>query len=123
MSQPFGHQPFGQPPFGQPPSGPIAIPYVDHHDGPRRVLTLDITTGNVVLRGGKIPPIASIDGRQYIVYWGVVHFEIPADRACHVSVHLEGEYVTQAASTLLPPGGPLTLTYETHYTSGIASFR
>lgn len=96
-----------------------AIPYVDHHDGERRILTMHVTTGNAMLGGGKIPPIVSIDGRQYIVYWGSMTFEVPADRSVHVSVHVEGEYITQAASILLPPGGPVALRYSTNYGSGI----
>ncbi len=97
-----------------------AIPYVDYHLGPRRILTLDIVTGNALMRG-KIPPVVSIDGRQYVVYWGPVAFEIPSDRACHVSVHVEGSHMGQAASTLVPPGESLTLTYQTDYGSGIGS--
>jgi hypothetical protein len=94
-----------------------AIPYVDAHAGEKRLLTLNLTTGNPMI--GKIPPIVSIDGRQYVVYWGLVSFEIPADRACHVSVHLEGEHVGQAASALLPPGPTLQLTYQTDFMSGV----
>jgi hypothetical protein len=98
---------------------PGVIPYVEWHTGPRRVLTLDLTA-NALLKG-QIPPIVSIDGRQYVVYWGSVTFEVPADRACHVSVHVEGEHVAQAASLLLSPGPaeqPLRLTYRTDYLSG-----
>jgi hypothetical protein len=93
------------------------IPYVDVHDGAKRTLTLNLTTGNAMVT--KIPPIVSIDGRQYVVYWGLVSFEIPADRACHVSVHLEGDHIAQAASALLTPGESLQLTYQTHYMSGV----
>jgi hypothetical protein len=109
--------------FGQPPAELVPIPYVECHHGPRRVLTINITSSNAMVSTGKTPPIVSIDGRQYIVYWGPVSFEIPADRPCHVSVHVEGDYVTQAASTLLSPGRSLTLTYETHYTTGVGTFR
>ena len=52
----------------------------------------------------KIPPIVGIDGRSYVVYWGPVTFEIPADRNVHISVHCEGDAIVQAASALLPPG-------------------
>jgi len=98
------------------------IPYVEAHTGPKRTLTLNLTTGNSVLKS-KIPPIVSIDGRQYVVYWGSVTFEVPADRACHVSVHCEGEHIGQAASLLLRPGESLQLTYETNYLSGNGSLR
>jgi hypothetical protein len=106
-------------PFTTPPG---VIPYVDHHTGPRRALTINVTSGNSMLKS-KIPPIVSIDGRQYIVYWGSIGFEIPADRACHVSVHVEGDHIGQHASVLLNPGDSLTLTYETDYVSGVGSLR
>ncbi|WP_181772175.1 hypothetical protein [Amycolatopsis pittospori] len=73
---------------------PGVIPYVDNHDGPRRLLTIDIT---VPLRAEVFVPIASIDGRQYVVSWGSVAFEIPADRNVHVSVHLQTNYAGGAA--------------------------
>lgn len=86
---------------------PGVIPYVDNHDGPRRLLTIDIPcVGNEARRTA---PIASIDGRQYVVSWGAVSFEIPADRNVHVSVYLHssggGAYYTstQFASTIVPP--------------------
>lgn len=101
----------------QPPAPPSVIPYVEHHAGARRILTLHLTTGNAIVRA-KIPPIVGIDGRSYVVYWGPVTFEIPADRAVHVSVHCEGDAIVQAASVLLPPGESLTLTYGTDYLTG-----
>ena len=100
----------------------MAIPYVDHHTGPRRLLQFNLTSGNSTLKA-KIPPIVSIDGRHYIVYWGTMTFEIPADRPVHVSVHVEGDRIHQAASALLPPGESLTLTYATNYMSGVATLR
>jgi len=100
----------------------MVIPYVDHHAGPRRLLQFNLTSGNSTLKA-KIPPIVSIDGRQYFVYWGTMTFEIPADRPVHVSVHVEGERIHQVASALLPPGESLTLTYATNYMSGVATLR
>ncbi len=100
---------------------PWLIPYVEHHQGTRRVLTLQLTTGNAAV-SSKYRPIVSIDGRQYVVVWGPVHFEIPADRNVHVSVHLEGDLVSQVASSLLGPGEEnLAFRYETHYGSGSGS--
>jgi hypothetical protein len=100
---------------------PWLIPYVDYHRGQRRVLTLELTTGNSTV-AAKYRPIASIDGRQYVVLWGPVHFEVPADRNVHVSVHLEGDLVSQVASVLLGPGeAPLSYRYETHYASGVGT--
>lgn len=100
---------------------PWLIPYVDYYQGSMRVLTLNLTTGNTMV-ASKYRPISSIDGRQYVVVWGGVSFEIPAERNVHVSVHLEGDIVGQAASILLPSGaGPVAFHYETHYTTGIGT--
>jgi len=100
---------------------PWLIPYVEHHQGPRRVLTLQLTTGNSMV-ASKYRPIVSIDGRQYVVLWGPVHFEVPADRNVHVSVHLEGDLVSQVASMLVGPGeANLAFRYETHYSSSAGS--
>ena len=100
---------------------PGVIPYVEFHQGPRRFLNLQLTSGNQMVVS-KYRPIVSIDGRQYLVIWGGVSFEIPADRNVHVSVHLEGDYIGQVASMLLPPGElPASFRYETHYGSGIGS--
>lgn len=79
---------------------PHVIPYVEHHVGPRRPLTLELTRSSAV---PSRPPIVSIDGRQYIVVWGAVTFEIPGDRNVHVSVHVESEGVAYSASTILVP--------------------
>ncbi|MFD5096147.1 hypothetical protein ACFWMR_36470 [Amycolatopsis thailandensis] len=78
---------------------PGVIPYVDNHDGPRRLLTIDIP----LVREARIfAPIASIDGRQYVVSWGSVTFEIPADRNVHISVHLQTNYTGRAGDTTTP---------------------
>ena len=99
---------------------PGVIPYVEAHDGPRRLMTLTLTSGNV--GAGKHVPVVAVDGRRYVVVWGVVTFEVPADRNVHVSVHIEADYLTQACSTLLPPGDqPVSFRYETRYTSGTGS--
>ena len=104
----------------QPP--PSVIPYVEWHSGAKRLLSLLLTTGNALVRA-KIPPIVGIDGRSYVVYWGPVTFEIPADRNVHVSVHVEGDAIVQAASALLPPGDSLSLVYETDYPTGRGTLR
>ncbi|RZQ65344.1 hypothetical protein [Amycolatopsis suaedae] len=93
---------------------PGVIPYVDNHEGPRRLLTVEIppVSGNAVR---YYVPMASIDGRQYVVSWGAVSFEIPADRNVHVSVHLQTNHATGYTSTpfasivLVPHPGPLRL--------------
>lgn len=102
------------------PAHPAVIPYVEAHDGPRRLMTIALTSGNV--GASKHVPVVGIDGRRYVVVWGAVTFEVPADRNVHVSVHIEADYLTQACSMLLPPGDqPASLRYETHYTSGRGS--
>jgi hypothetical protein len=85
---------------------PGVIPYVDHHDGPRRLLTVEIPHLGHTVRA--YAPIASVDGRQYVVSWGFVSFEIPADRNVHVSVHLHtnsghDHTITPFASIVLSP--------------------
>ena len=101
---------------------PGVIPYVEHHTGERRVLTLHLTSGNSMLTG-KTTPVVGIDGRKYLVYWGAVSFEIPADRAVHLSVHVEVERIGQVATALLPPGNAVAMTYTTDYMSGMGSLR
>lgn len=100
---------------------PGVIPYVEFHQGPRRILTvvLEITS---LFGGGparsRIAPGLFVDGRQYLVYWGRVHVEVPADRSVHIGVGVQDGL--QGASTLLPPGeGPVGLRYEV--TNGGAS--
>ncbi|WP_426242593.1 hypothetical protein [Nocardioides sp. LHG3406-4] len=102
-------------------STPGVVPYVEWHTGPRRTVTVGLTTGNSIV-ASRYRPIVSIDGRQYVVVWGPVTFEVPADRNVHLSVHLEGDIVGQVASVLLPPSPEnLRFRYETHYKSGVGS--
>ena len=102
-------------------STPGVIPYVEFHTGPRRLLTIDLTTGSSRVQD-RHRPVASIDGRQYVVVWGPVSWEIPADRNVHVSVHLEGDIIAQAASVILPPAdGRAVLRYTTDHMSGIGT--
>ena len=95
-----------------------AIPYVEHHEGERRLLTLQVTTQNV-MASGRFWPVVSIDGRSYVVFWGFMTFEIPADRSCHVAVYIQADAMTQAASLLLPPGRDVTLVYATDFATGL----
>ncbi len=100
------------------PSAPPPIPYVEHHEGERRLLTL--TLGHP---GGprNSAVVVGIDGRSYVVTWPVAVFEIPADRPVHVSVHLTGtEYPCPAAVLLFPPSVP-QLTYRMASGSGAAT--
>jgi hypothetical protein len=94
------------------PSVPAGVvPYVECYTGARRVLTVTMDTRGM---GGprvkaRICPTVSIDGRPYVVYWGEVHFEIPAERPVHVAVALQDG--VQAASTLVPVGADARIHY------------
>lgn len=80
---------------------PGVIGYMEFHDGPRRVLTIDCQAPS--LTAGSYRPIISIDGRSFQVMWGPVSFEIPADRNVHVSGHVMADSMTGFASLLLDP--------------------
>jgi len=94
------------------PSG--VIPYVDHHVGPKRLLTVSLEAGGGLLGGISktvVKPNLFVDGRQYIVYWGPVTVEVPADRSVHIGVGMQDGL--RGASVLLPPGTePLALRYH-----------
>jgi hypothetical protein len=92
-------------------STPGVIPYVEPHDGPRRLLTIEPVPSGM-LAPEACCPVIGIDGRQYYVIWGPTTFEIPADRNVHVGAHLAAESQSGFASALLPPGSdPLSLQY------------
>jgi hypothetical protein len=98
------------------------VPYVEWHTGPRRTLTIDLhprTGALTVISPDRIAPTVGIDGRQYVVYWGRVYFEVPADRGVHVAVSLQ-EGVA-ASSLLLPPGDSTYLSYVADFGAGRAT--
>lgn len=81
------------------------IPYVDNHDGPRRRLDVDTTGAS----SHRVPQIA-IDGRNYVVYYGRVSFEVPADRPVHVAAWVnsgDSGLIYSASHLLLPQHAPL----------------
>jgi len=90
------------------------IPYVDHHTGPKRLVTVALDAGSGPLKGlakSTVKPNLFVDGRQYIVYWGQVTVEVPADRPVHLGVGMQDG--VRGASLLLPPGtGPVLLDYH-----------
>lgn len=94
--------------------GPLAIPYVDAHHGPRRVVVLHLQRSSTV---GSVP-VVGVDGRSYVVVWGSVAFEVPADRPVHLSVHLHLDRLAYAASTLLLPQHKAELTYSVSWGRG-----
>lgn len=84
---------------------PGVIPYIDVHHGPRRFVTVSIEGPRTPLAGatiGQIQPNLFVDGRQFIVYWGQVTVEVPADRAVHLGIGLQDGL--RGASLLLEPG-------------------
>lgn len=82
------------------------IPYVDAHTGPKRLATVTLhAPGGTPFAGltqAALKPNFFVDGRQYIVYWGQVTFELPADRSVHLAVGMQDGL--RGASMLLPPG-------------------
>ena len=92
---------------------PGVIPYIDVHDGPKRLVTVTLEPVKALVRGlteKMVQPNLFVDGRQFIVYWGTVTVEAPADRAVHVAVGLQDGL--RGASVLLEPGpGPETVHY------------
>ena len=99
-------------PASQTPAG--VIPYVDHHIGPKRLVTVNLDAGSGPLKGlakSTVKPNLFVDGRQYIVYWGQVTVEVPADRPVHIGVGMQDG--VRGASLLLPPGAePVLLDYR-----------
>ena len=97
------------------------VPYVEWHSGPRRTLTIDLRNHGTILSAmaNRIAPTVGIDDRQYVVYWGRVFFEVPADRAVHVAVSLQDG--VQASSVLIPAGADAYLEYLANFTSGRAT--
>jgi hypothetical protein len=98
----------------QPATPPGVIPYVEHHTGPRRLVTVGLSAGGTPLAGyskAMVKPNLFVDGRQYIVYWGEVTVEVPADRSVHIGVGMQDGI--RGASVLLPPGSePVVLDYH-----------
>lgn len=95
---------------------PGVIPYIDVHHGPRRYVTVSIEGPRTALSGlttAQIQPNLFVDGRQFIVYWGQVTVEAPADRSVHLGVGLQDGL--RGASLLLEPG---TEAVHLHYRIG-----
>jgi len=98
------------------------IPYVDHHTGPKRYVTVALAAGGSPLAGyskSMVKPNLFVDGRQYIVYWGQVTLEVPADRHVHLGVGMQDGI--RGASLLLPPGAePVLLDYHVPATGEVS---
>ena len=88
------------------------IPYVDHHTGPKRYVSVTLDGGGVLggISKSMVKPNLFVDGRQYIVYWGRVTVEVPADRPVHLGIGMQDG--ARGASLLLPAGSePVELAY------------
>jgi hypothetical protein len=84
------------------------ISYGGQPPGSRRVLELDLRR-SAVARGRH--PIVTVDGLAYTCEWGLVRLEIPADRATHLSVHIDGPRHIGAATAMVGPDQPAVLAY------------
>jgi len=87
------------------PTASGVIPYIDHHLGPKRLVTVTLEPVKALVRGvteKMRQPTLHVDGRPFIVYWGQVTVEAPADRAVHIAVGLQDGL--RGASVLLDPG-------------------
>lgn len=82
-------------------SSSYLIPYVDHHQGPRRVLALDLSD----LPGSADAPVAqvAVDGRWYVVVAGNVEFEVPADQPVQLSMRPVDGSRDQTTSLMVRP--------------------
>lgn len=100
----------------------LPIPYSGYHVGPRRTLTVNL---RCVSSSPEVVHV-TIDGSTYVLPWGVVNFDVPADRPVSVIVyqmtrHAGSESVSGLARTVLAPGLPTELEYRT--TGGFFGFR
>ncbi|MFC4054815.1 hypothetical protein ACFOY4_34445 [Actinomadura syzygii] len=93
----------------QPPTGTPPIPYAGYHDGPRRILVLNLRRGLVA--GSSVT--VNIDGNDYPQRWGRKAFEIPGDRPVSVAV-FQSLRSRQAglATMVLAPGASAELEYR-----------
>ena len=105
--------------IGTPPPG--VIPYVDFHDGPRRILTV-ISEGSRLITSTS-RPVVLVDGREYHCVWGPVTFEVPADRNVHIGGYiLGGQTITGMGSFLLEPGNDEQIVFRHRSLSSIGEF-
>jgi len=90
------------------PSAPI--PYQGAHDGPRRVLHLQVK--RVLKNAGAVH--VNIDGLAHVVSWGPVFFEIPADRPVIIRAHQFDilQRMFGQAEVVLAPEAPAELEYQ-----------
>jgi hypothetical protein len=87
----------------------VPIPWAGDRSAPLRLLTLDLRA-TALTRG--VSPAVVLDGRQYVVDWGRVLLEVPADRAAHLTVLTLHRRPLAAASTVLTADHEPVLEYS-----------
>jgi len=85
------------------------IPWAGDRTVPLRVLTLHLRP---TLLTRFVSPAVLVDGRQYLVAWGWVTLEVPADRPVHITVVVLHRRPLGAASLVLEPEQRAVLEYS-----------
>lgn len=91
-------------------SATAPIPYQAQHDGPRRVLHLELRRALKNIGAVHV----NIDGLAHVQGFGSAFFEIPADRPVTIRVHQFDilQRVFGNAEMVLEPGAPAALEYQ-----------
>ena len=91
-------------------SASVPIPYLAQHDGPRRVLHLQLRRALKNIGAVHV----NIDGLAHVQRFGPTFFEIPADRPVTIRVHQFDvlQRVFGNAVTVLEAGTPAELEYQ-----------
>ena len=91
-------------------SASAPIPYQAQHDGPRRVLHLQLRRALKNIGAVHV----SIDGLAHVQSFGSAYFEIPADRPVTIRVHQFDvlQRVFGNAAMVLEAGTPAALEYQ-----------
>jgi len=86
------------------------IPYQGVHDGPRRVLHLQLR--RALRNVGAVH--VNVDGSPYVLKFGPAAFEIPADRPVTIRVHQFDvlQRIFGRAEVVLAPEAPAVLVYQ-----------
>jgi hypothetical protein len=85
------------------------IPWAGDRNVPLRLLAIDLRA-TTLAKG--VSPAVLVDGRQYVVDWGRVALEVPADRPVHVCVLALHRRPLGVASLVLMPDREPALEYS-----------
>ena len=85
------------------------IPWAGDRTVPLRVLTLHLRPTPLTR---FVSPAVLVDGRQYVVAWGWVTLEVPADRPVHIAAVVLHRRPLGAASLVLEPEDRPVLEYS-----------